>query len=198
MKKIYKNILLLTVCFLVCVSFSGCSSKDNKPVFNENEKPELTENVEEDIPTVYAGGSKVEEMTPEEYAEKWLSDYWVSEGTNYENGGFEVWCEYSYDLENDTDNYSKLDFYIWYSSGVPDSNVAKIETTIDVSALTMNKILIVFDDDTWGNSGKCLLTLNDNNVTCKIYDVVYSGAEWGFVDDEYTLYPALTVEGYTQ
>lgn len=86
-----------------------------------------------------------------------------------------------------TDTFVDLTFCYYQNAG--NYNVAEIFATFDSAEFTSNVFTFNFADDGWGNSGEITLTFNKDNIDVAISNLQSNfGGEWGFTEDNITLY----------
>ena len=148
----------------------------------DSDKKEENNSSESDssVPTVSTSDNNKPTKTAGKIAELWCGWWRTVDSSIDGGGGFYVSCDYNY-----------IDETLWFNvesvSSPPANRVASFEVEVSAIELQNDQLLIEFDEDGWGTSGKCLLTHNGVTITCKIYDVVSGNQNWGFTEGEYEL-----------
>ena len=112
---------------------------------------------------------------------KSLADYaglWSESDLSWEYGGMTL--EISVEEEK-----MIVDFRC--TQGAPDSTVAKLVKTVELSEFKDKTITIDYEDDGWGNSGTIEITFMQESILADFKNVVWGYGSWGFSEATYKL-----------
>lgn len=73
------------------------------------------------------------------------------------------------------------------TQGAPDSTVAKLVKTVELSEFKDKAITIDYEDDGWGNSGTIEITFMQESILADFKNVVWGYGSWGFSEATYKL-----------
>lgn len=107
---------------------------------------------------------------------------WAEDEIGWEYGGLIL------DINDVIDG--SVDLTLSFTQAAPESRVAEFDLSIPLEELNDNVLSASFENDGWDNKGDFTLEFNDEEITCLISNVEYTGDDlptWGFFDESYSL-----------